>query len=146
MPPIVSLDSSTATNDHQKVSMFNSFFHSVFTQSSFKIPPLDDLPTPISGLSDISISEMDVFEALSSLDTSKAMGTDGIGPKVLKHCALALFKPIHHLFLLSLSQDCLPIDWRSHLIIPIFNLETNLLSVIIDQSLYSVLFPKFSKS
>ena len=64
VPPIVSLDSSTATNDYQKISMFNSFFHSVFTQSSFQILPLDDLPTPISELSDISISEMDVFEAL----------------------------------------------------------------------------------
>ena len=48
------------------------------------------------------------------------MGIDGISPKVLKHCALALFKPLHHLFLLSLSQHYLPKDWRSHLIIPVF--------------------------
>ena len=71
-------------------------------------------------ISDIGISESDVFEALSSLDPNKAMGIDGIGPKILKHCALALFKPLHHLFLLSLSQHYLPEDWRCHLIVPVF--------------------------
>ena len=48
------------------------------------------------------------------------MGIDGIGPKILKRCALALYKPLHHLFLLSLSQHSLPSDWRVHLIIPVF--------------------------
>jgi hypothetical protein len=92
----------------------------VFTQSSFCIPPLEELPVPISTLSDIGLSEMDVFDAFSSLDPSKLMGVDGIGPKILKHCALALYKPIHHLFLLSLSQHYLPTEWRLHLITPIF--------------------------
>ena len=61
-----------------------------------------------------------MFDALSSLDSSKAMGIDEVGPKILKHCALALYKPIHHLFLLSLSQHYLPNDWQTHLIIPVF--------------------------
>ena len=54
---------------------------------------MEELPVPANSLSDIGISELDVFEILSTLDASKAMGFDGIGPKVLKHCALALFKP-----------------------------------------------------
>ena len=48
------------------------------------------------------------------------MGIDGIGPKLLKHCALALYKPIHHLFVLSISQHYLPKEWRFHLITPIY--------------------------
>ena len=40
--------------------------------------------------------------------------------KSLEHCALALYKPLHHLFLLSLSQHYLPSDWRTHLIFPVF--------------------------
>ena len=51
-----------------------------------------DLPKPHSILSDISISEDDVFQALTSLDPSKASGCDGIGSKLLKHCALALYQ------------------------------------------------------
>lgn len=30
---------------------------------------------------------------------------DGIGPKLLKHCATLLYLPIHHLFSLCLSSD-----------------------------------------
>ena len=52
---------------------------------------------------DSLISESDVYNALSSLSPTKAMGIDAIGPKLLKHCALALYKPIHHLFVLSIS-------------------------------------------
>ena len=72
-----------------------------------------------STLSDISLSEMDVFEALSSLDTSKACGSDGISCKILKRCAVALNQPIHPPFMLSLSQHYLLMEWRSHLIIPL---------------------------
>ena len=99
--------------------MFNTFFHSVFMHSLFSLPPLDELPIPDSTITDISISESDVHKALSSLNTTKAMGIDGIGPKLLKHCALALYKPIHHLFMLSISHFYVPKDWRLHLITPI---------------------------
>jgi hypothetical protein len=120
LPQSLSNNTTTCSTDSEKASLFNSYFHSVFTQSSFCIPPLEELPVPISTLSDIGLSEMDVFGALSSLDPSKSMGVDGIGPKILKHCALALYKPIHRLFLLSLSQHYLPTEWRLHLITPIF--------------------------
>ena len=76
------------------------------------IPPLESLPTPITILSDIGISDMDVYKALSSLDTTKAEGHDHIGSKILKHCDSALFEPLHHLFLLCLSQHKLPSEWR----------------------------------
>ena len=42
--------------------------------------------------------EAEVYQGLSSLDPGKAMRCDGIGPKLLKHCALALYEPFHHLF------------------------------------------------
>ena len=48
------------------------------------------------------------------------MGIDGIGPRLLKHCALALYQPLHHLFTLSLVQHYLPQEWRFHLITPIY--------------------------
>ena len=61
-----------------------------------------------------------MFQALSSLDSSKSAGPDGISPKILKYCALALYKPIHHIFMLSLSQHYLPVDGRLHLITPVY--------------------------
>ena len=38
----------------------------------------------------------------------------------VKHCSSALFQPLHHLFMLSLSQHYIPIEWRIHKVTPIF--------------------------
>ena len=108
IPPTVSLDSHIATSDIEKANLFNTFFHSVFTHSSYNLPPLEMLPMPPSTISDITISESDVYDAMTSLNPTKAMGIDGIGPKLLKHCALALYQSLHHLFTLSLVQHYLP--------------------------------------
>ena len=97
----------------------NAYFHSVFTKSSYILPHVDMLPSPQSTLSDISISEDDTYSALVSLDSTKSMGIDGFSPKLLKHCALALYQPLRHLFLLTLSQSYIPEEWRTHLITPI---------------------------
>ena len=110
----------SAETDVEKANLFNSYFHYKFTRSSFRCPNSHLLPNIHPKLSDISISEEEVYQALTSLDPSKASGCDGIGPKLLKHCALALCQPLHHLFSLSLSQSYIPSEWRRHLIKPIF--------------------------
>ena len=55
IPSIMKSETSTATYDHEKASLFNAYFHSVFTHSSFVLPLIDDLPTPALTLSDISM-------------------------------------------------------------------------------------------
>ena len=84
------------------------------------IPPISELKRLLKYIGEIAITELDVFHVLRALDTSKAVGCDGISPKVLKHCALALYQPLYHLFSLSLTQHYLPVEWRTHLIKPIF--------------------------
>ena len=68
----------------------------------------------------ITISEHDTYKALSSLDPCKAVGMDDIGPKVLKGCAISLYKPFYYLYNLILQQHCLPLEWWIHSIVPIF--------------------------
>lgn len=71
------------------------YFHSFSTKSTFVIPPLDDMPKPVSSLDQIHIEDCDVYDdILISLDSTKAMGIDGIGYRILKHCAIALYKPL----------------------------------------------------
>ena len=65
-------------------------------------------------------NKLDVFKALRSLDTSKAMGCDGVSPVVLKHCAMAIYQPLYHLFSLSLSQFYIPLEWHTHLVKPVY--------------------------
>ena len=89
IPTTITYKSSQASEDTAKASLFNRYFQSVFTQSSFKLPLA--LPPPEVSISDITIVETDVYKALISLDPDKAMGIDGIGPKILKYCSLSLY-------------------------------------------------------
>ena len=107
---------SSATTDQNKASLFNLYFHSVFTQSTFILPSANKLPTLKHCCEDVVISEGDVYQ---NIDPSKAMGCDQIGPKLLKHCALALYKPLHHLLCLSVKQGYVRNGWRTHLITPV---------------------------
>ena len=119
-PAIMYHDSTPATSNLEKATLFNDFFESVFTQSSSSLPPLDKLETPANNISNIDISEDEVYKVLVSLNPDKAMGADGIGPRVLKYCALALHKPFHRLFTLCLSRHWLPQEWKIHRITPVF--------------------------
>ena len=125
LPSTLHLDDVFAVSDSEKASLFNTYFHSVFTRSSFQLPLFSEFEMPSSSLSDICISELDVFRVLRFLDVTKAKGCDGISPKLLKTCALSLYQPLRHLFSLSLSQKYLPLEWRTHLIKPIIKSGDN---------------------
>jgi len=71
-------------------------------------------------ISELNISEDEVFNVLLDLDASKAMGSDGIPPIVLQRCALTLYQPLSYLFNLTLQFSYLPSDWKVHKIVPIF--------------------------
>lgn len=55
-------------------------------------------------LHNINITENDVYDALTALDTNKAMGIDSIGPQILKKGAPTLTKPLHYLFTFSINH------------------------------------------
>ena len=76
------------------------------------------MPQPT--LESINITDLEVYTALSKLDPTKACGIDGIGPKLLRSCALALYPVNHHLFSISLWYCDIPLEWKLHCIIPIF--------------------------
>ena len=120
IPSTVFLNHSNATSDTDKAKLFNSFFHSVFTGSSFSLPDTSSLQLPPSCICTISLSDSKVLDALLSLDPTKSSGCDGIGSKLIKYCALALYMPLHHLYSVSLTKQCIPSEWKCHSITPIF--------------------------
>ena len=105
--------------DNDKANAFNNYFYSIFNNTSTDLPPSFNSYCPAS-LCHITITEADVYEALVSLDTSKAMGPDGIPPILLSKCASVLYKPLHYLFNLTLKFGYLPCEWKVHKIIPVF--------------------------
>ena len=96
-----------ADSDIDKANMFNDYFYSVFTQAATNQSfPIDNS----SHLLNISITEEDVYNALINLDTSTAMGPDGIPPIVLSKCASVLYRPFHYLFSLVLKYSYVPLE------------------------------------
>ena len=88
----------SALSDSDKAHLFNSFFESVYSK------PLQNITrthanSMQSTLHFINITDLDVLNALSSLDPSKASGIDGIGPRLLCTCADALYRVFHHYFI-----------------------------------------------
>ena len=118
-PPCVHLDAEAAISDQEKACLYNC---SVFTSSGLTDPVTSIIPIQPS-ISSIAITTSDVYTALATLDPTKAMEIDGIGPRVLKFCALPLSQPLCHLFCLSLKHHDLPEEWRCHLVTPIFKSE-----------------------
>ena len=119
-PPSMHLGSTIVSTDIEKATLFNNYFHSVFSTTPFVLPPISSLPTPSTTLSDISITESDVFEALQSIDPTKATGPDGIGPHLLKFCSAAICSPLLHLFTQCVAQQNIPSEWRIHCITPVY--------------------------
>ena len=119
LPPKLSLQSKTASSDPEKASLFNEYFYSVYSPASPNTIHTTDATTPAVCLTQIEISVHDTFAILSALNPSKAIGIDGIGPKLLKACAAPLCVPLQHLFNLSLKYATLPDEWKVHKITPI---------------------------
>ena len=115
---------------------------------------MSTLPLPPSCLCTVSFTDSEVFDALSSLDPTKSSGCDSIGSKLLKHCALALYLPLHHLYSVSLSKKSIPYEWKCHSISPIFksgdkslvkNYRPISLLCIMSKVLEHLIFNKVSK-
>ena len=99
--------------------MFNRYFHSVFSDSS-DLSNVDNHLEPTDHIDFISITIEEVYDALVSLDPTKAPGIDLISPKILQTCAPILCQPLHHLFSMSLQYAYIPSSWKIHKIVPIF--------------------------
>ena len=106
-----------ASSDYDKENLFNNYFRSVFAKDSYVTSDLPNYLHRTNYIDNIEISEEEVFEAITSLNSNKAVG---INPNILKYCASVLVQPIHHLFLLTLAHQSLPQDWKTHIISLVF--------------------------
>jgi len=117
IPSTLFQNSSPINCDFEKANLFNNYFYSVFTKPSPSLATGTDYPI---SLSSIQITEEEVYDILINLDTTKAMGPDGIPPIVLSKCASVLYRPLHYLFCMTLKYGYLPREWKIHKIVPVF--------------------------
>ena len=95
------------------------YLFSVYTvESMTNVPDFSSRTHNQSNL--LVIAEEDLLRRLSQLNTSKAMGPDGIHRWLLKEDRYGLCKPLTMLYNLSLKCGKLPQDWKQALVAPIF--------------------------
>ena len=66
------------------------------------------------------ISEQFIFTQLRKLKTSKAVGLDQMRSRLMKDSAREISKPLAFIMNLSISQGCVPQEWKIARVIPLF--------------------------
>ena len=108
LPQSITYLNSTYTSPVDKAHVFNLYFNSIYTPSSFNLPPIDSLPTPSSQLNSLDLSSSEVYEVLSNLDPLKTPGPDNISSFILKNFAQTRLPQLTDIFNFSLSSSIIP--------------------------------------
>ena len=96
MPDLI-VNGVTISEPKDKAEEFNHFFVSQSSLASDSHVTVPSLSTSTDKLSTLVIDEFEVFNILNNLDVSKACGFDNISNKILKLCAVTIFKPLTRL-------------------------------------------------
>ena len=119
IPPLNLSNGSLAMKTHDKVDAFAQHFASKMKVTSPSLsPPHLPLLTQ-ERLSHIFITEKEVYNLLRSLDEKKAVGPDGISPRLLRGCAKELAPPLTILFNNCIRAKRWPRLWKISQVVPV---------------------------
>ena len=118
---LVNKEGKLTSDDEEKCILINDFFSSVFTQEDVTNVPIykceKDINTPLENCI-ISLHDMEL--ALNNLNPNKSPGPDNFHPKFLKLSSKTLALPFTLLFNKTLSEGCIPEEWKTAEVRPIF--------------------------
>ena len=114
-----SFTASTSANKANLLQFFNSCFTSPTTPPSTNfLQSLVNNSGPV--LSNVSCSQSEVLELLSSYKLKTASGPDGVSSRMLHETARTISPVLTDLFNLSLKQAKVPDSWKISNVTPIF--------------------------
>ena len=110
----------------EKANAFNTFFATCFNQSfpQLTLEYAPDLP-PQDCPAEMLCTEVDVFNMLNALDTTKVCGPDGITGKMLKMTASSITPVLTKLFNLSIATGTVPTAWKISTVVPVPKCSAN---------------------
>ncbi|EYB97204.1 hypothetical protein Y032_0142g2297 [Ancylostoma ceylanicum] len=106
-------------SDQSKADALGKYFASVFQDNPNNSPPTSFLSSIGHKCSELLIHPEETLRFLKNLKPSTTESFDGIPQIVYKKCALALYKPLTHIFNISLLLGEVPDLWRNAIITPI---------------------------
>ena len=111
---LIDSNGNTCSSGEDKARVLNDFFSSVFTkEDEGDLPDFTSKVHANDFVQSVKIDEQKVFKELNQLKTSKACGPDNCHPFFLKTCVNELYKPLCHIFKLSVDSGKIPIDWKN---------------------------------
>ena len=121
--PTLTLNGTDYTDDESKATILNEYFVSQTRLTNpynwnLTCDIADDTNSPT--LNTVAINPDDIMKYLTSLNTGKACGPDGIGNNILKNCADGLAMPITILAKHSINSGTFPSSWKTSNVVPIF--------------------------
>jgi len=87
----------------------------VYNESTINLMPVLPLRSSMESLPTLE----EILEALSSVNSGKATGKNGLLPELLKCCDDDLIKYVHDLFVVVWEEEELPKEWRDALLVPV---------------------------
>ena len=116
---LMKTDGTKTSSYAEAAEVLADFFSGVYIKED--VTNIPEFPTRCGvHINSLSITEEDLLQKLSTLNTGKAMGPDKIHTWILKEGRQGLCKPLTMLFNLSLNSGNLPIEWKQALVTPIF--------------------------
>ena len=117
--PLRGQDGMTYSDPKSKADILNKQFSSVFTQEpQDTMPNLGESPHPT--MPDITIHTGGVTKLLRNIKPHKAAGPDNISARILKETADQIAPALSLVCQASLTQGCVPDDWKLANVAPIF--------------------------
>ena len=119
IPSIRTENNCIISDNSEKAEEFNQFFlsYSNIDDSQSSLP--DNIDTCQSSLGHIQTNCNEVYDILKSLDPTKAVGPDGINPRILKETASSVAPSLTRLFNYSLDCGKFPSSWKKANVTPI---------------------------
>ena len=120
LPSVLFFKEVAATSSRDKANILNDCFRSKFSapsDSNFPLPFCRDLG--LNALDQVTVSAARVASLLSTLDRSKACGSDNLSGFTLRECADVLAAPLSVLFNKCLSTGVFPTRWKDATVIPV---------------------------
>ena len=119
IPPLLKDSGELLMNNKDKVDFLAQHFARKMTvPHPTKLPP--SLPV-VAGerLTSVTTTEGEVRAALSALEENKAVGPDGVSPRLLRRCSGVLAHPLSRLFEAILRQERWPRIWKTSHVVPV---------------------------
>ena len=117
--PVMKVNTEALSDSKDKAEAFNNFFlsHSNVDVSQAQLPQKENVEYKLVS---VKASEQEVLDLLMSLDTTKATGPDGIGPKLLYEAGRSIVPSLTKLLNLCFSSSKVPQMWKHANVMPLF--------------------------